>query len=124
VYERGFPFARALEVDRLGSRAPVTMATFGGTGEQLGGSTVTATPGGRLVVAWFFGRGTAPALFVRVSNPAATAYGKVQRVALPPGTTTVWKVYVSAQATKIDILALVTVRGNSRTTAYWHTQVP
>ena len=67
---------------------------------------------------------TAPTLFVRVSNAAATAYGTVQRVALPPGTTTVWKVYVSAQATKIDILALATLRGNSRTTAYWHTQIP
>jgi hypothetical protein len=124
VYERGFPFARALEVDRLGTRAPVTVATFGSTSEQLQGSTVTAAPGGRLVVAWFFGRGTAPALFVRVSNPAATAYGTVQRVPLPAGTTTVWKVYISAQATKIDILALVTLRGNSRTTAYWHAQIP
>jgi hypothetical protein len=124
VYERGFPFARALEVDRLGSRAPVTVATFGGTSEQLQGSTVTAAPGGRLVVAWFFGRGTPPALFVRVSNSAATAYGKARRIPLPAGTTTVWKVYISAQATKIDIVALVTLRGSSRTTAYWHAQIP
>ena len=124
VYERGFPFARALEVDRLGSRTPTTVATLGGTGEQLGGSTLTATPGGRLVVAWFFGRGTPPALFVRISNATATAYGKVQRVPLPPGTTTVWKVYISAQATKIDVFALVTLRGNTKDTAYWHAQIP
>jgi len=39
------------------------------------------------------------------------------------GTTTVWKVYLNAQATKLDVLALVTLNGNSKTTAYWHTQV-
>jgi hypothetical protein len=32
--------------------------------------------------------------------------------------------YVSVDATKVDVLALVTLRGNSRGTAYWHAQVP
>jgi len=33
-------------------------------------------------------------------------------------------VYLNAQATKLDVLALVTQHGNSKTTAYWDTQVP
>jgi hypothetical protein len=33
-------------------------------------------------------------------------------------------VYVSVDATKVDVLALATLRGNSRDTAYWHAQVP
>ena len=99
------------------------VATFKGT-EQLAGSTLTAAPSGRLWVAWFDGRGTPPALFVRLSSATATSWGAAQKVPLPPGTTTVWKVYLNAQATKLDVLALVTQHGNSKTTAYWDTQVP
>jgi hypothetical protein len=124
VYEHGFPNATALDVDKLGSNTPAKVATFTPTGGQLGGSTLAATPGGRLWVGWFFGRGTAPALFVRLSNAAATAYGTVEKIALPPGTTTIWKLYLNAQATKLDVLMLVTQHGNDKTTAYWHTQVP
>jgi hypothetical protein len=71
-----------------------------------------------------FGRGTKPALFVRESNVAATKWGKTVRVPLPSGTTTVWKVYVNAQSSKLDVLALVTKNNSSKTTAYWHAQVP
>lgn len=124
AYAQGFPFARSLDVLRLGSRTPVKVAAFKGTSEQLGGSTLTANPNGRLWAAWFFGRGTKPALFVRESNLAATKWGKTVRVALPSGTTTVWKVYVNAQSSKLDVLALVTKNNSSKTTAYWHAQVP
>jgi hypothetical protein len=109
---------------KLGSHTPVKVATFKGTAEQLGGSTLAANPNGRLWAAWFFGRGTKPALFVRESHEAATKWGKTVRVALPSGTTAVWKVYVNAQSTKLDVLALVTQHDNSKTTAYWHAQVP
>jgi hypothetical protein len=124
AYERGYPTATALDVDKLGSNTPIKVATFGATGGQLGGSTLAPTPSGRLWVAWFFGRGTAPALFVRLSNATATAYGPVQKIALPSGTTTIWKVYLNAQATKLDVLMLVTQHGSDATTAYWHTQIP
>jgi hypothetical protein len=40
------------------------------------------------------------------------------------GTTAVWKVYLSAQATKVDVLALVTLHGNNSDAAYWDAQVP
>ena len=124
VYEHGFPDATALDVDRLGSSTPTAVAHFTGTAERLGGSTLAATPSGRLWVAWFFGNGTPPALFVRLSNAGATSYGTAEKIALPAGTTAVWKVYLSAQATKVDVLALVTQHGNNSDAAYWDAQVP
>jgi hypothetical protein len=117
------PAATALDVDRLGALKPAVVATFKGT-EQLAGSALTASPSGRLWAAWYDGRGTPPALFVRLSNATATSWGTTQKVALPPGTTTVWKVYLNAQATRLDVLALVTQNGNDKDAAYWHTQVP
>ncbi len=39
---------------------------------------------------------------------------------LPKGTANVWKVYLRAQANKVDVLALLTLHGK---TAYWTTQV-
>ncbi len=124
VYEHGYPFATALDVDRLGSSTPVKVATFPSTAEQLGGATLTATPSGRLWVTWFFGMGTPPALFVRLSNATATTYGTAQKIPLPPGTTTVWQAYISASASKLDVLALVTQNGDTSKAAYWHTQIP
>jgi hypothetical protein len=123
AYAQGFPFARSVDVLKLGSHTPVKVATFKGTSKQLGGSTLTANPNGRLWAVWFLGRGTKPALFVRESNIAATKWGKTVRVPLPSGTTTVWKVYVNAQSTKLDVLALLTKNNSSKTTAYWHAQV-
>ena len=123
AYEHGYPNVTGLDVDRLGSSKPAAVATFK-SGQELAGDTLTATPSGHLLVAWFLGRGSTPALFVRLSNATATKYGKTEKIALPPGTTTIWKVYLNAAATKLDVLALVTQHGNSKTTAYWDTQVP
>jgi hypothetical protein len=41
-------------------------------------------------------------------------------VPLPKGTSTLWKVYLNAQAKRLDVLALLTVHGKL---AYWSTQV-
>jgi hypothetical protein len=70
------------------------------------------------LVAWFFGAGTPPALFLRLSNAAATSYGTTEKIALLTGTTTIWKVCLSAQATKVDVLVLVTQHGNNSDAAY------
>jgi len=78
---------------------------------------------GRLWVTWSFGFGTRPGLFVRRSNTAVTKFGKVRRVPLPPGTTTVWKVYTSAHAGRLEVVALVSRHGNNNKAAYWATQV-
>lgn len=71
-------------------------------------------------MAWYTGDGARPGLFVRQSNNSVRKFGRTVRVALPAGTTVVWKVYISAQASRLDVLALLT-RHNK--TAYWATQV-
>jgi hypothetical protein len=123
TYEHGWPRATALDVEKLGSAKPLQLASFGSSGAQLAGDTIAADPKGRLWVAWITGQGSAPGLFVRLANLAGPKYGPVKKVPLPAGTTTVWKVYVNAQASKLDVLALVTQHGDSKQTAYWHAQV-
>jgi hypothetical protein len=49
---------------------------------------------------------------------------QLQASGKPAGTTAVWKVYLSAQATKVDVLALVTQHGSNSDAAYWDAQVP
>ena len=57
-------------------------------------------------------------------NSAATKYGATQKVALPDGTTAVWKVHLAGHGHKLDVVALVTQRNDSKDTAYGHTQTP
>jgi hypothetical protein len=122
AYGSGWPTFHKLEVIRLGSRTPRTLASFG-SAEAMAGSTIAAEPSGRLWVTWFFGDGTRPGLFVRRSTTAATSFGHVRRVPLPAGTTTVWKVYTSARAGRLDIVALISRNNNDNKAVYWATQV-
>jgi hypothetical protein len=119
TYLHGYPTAHGFDLARIGPAGPVRVTRFGGFREEVAAATVTADPHGRLWVGWFYGDGAAPALFVRRSNLAATSFGPVQRVALPRGTSTIWKVYLSAGSRDLDVLALITRRGNDKTTAYW-----
>jgi hypothetical protein len=121
AYGSGYPFFRSLDVLRLGARTPVKIATFGLTPE-LQGTAISADPSGRLWVAWYV-NGSAPGLFVRRSDTTATKFGKTVRVPLPRGTTTVWKVYVNAQASRVDVLVLLTRHSSDSSAAYWATQV-
>jgi hypothetical protein len=121
VYLHGYPTARAFDLARLGPGGSVKVTTFGGLTRTLTAATVTADPAGRLWLAWFHGHSPAPALFVRRSNAAATAFGSVQRVPLPAGATDLWKVYLNAQPGRLDVLALLTTKDNK--SAYWSTQV-
>jgi hypothetical protein len=120
VYPVGYPSPRALDLIRLGTSAPVKLATFGGFSEQVAGDTVTAGPNGRLWVTWFDGDGTPAQLFVRASGTTGLSFGKTVKVALPAGTSRVYKVYTSAQAGRLDVVALLTRHG---VTAYFATQV-
>lgn len=121
LYGAGYPTIKALELLRAGTTKPVKLETFSGFGEEVAGDTISAGPNGRLWVTWFDGDGTPARLFVRVSGTTGLSFGKTVRVGLPAGTTTVWKVYTSAQAGKLDMVALLTRHGK---TAYWATQVP
>lgn len=121
LYGAGYPTIKALELLRAGTLKPVKLETFGGFSEEVAGDTISAGPNGRLWVTWFDGDGTPARLFVRASGTTGLSFGKTAQVGLPAGTSTVWKVYTSAQAGKLDVVALLTRHGKS---AYWATQVP
>ena len=115
----GHAIAHHLELYRLGAKAPVSLATFT-LNDAIGGSTLTADPAGRLWVAWFRVLDGRPLLFVRRAKSGASQFGQPEKVSLPKGTANVTEVYLNASATRLDVLALLTVHG---TTAYWTTQV-
>ena len=119
AYRTGYPFGLGVDLLRLGTRKAVKLASTT-TADGFAGATVTADPAGGLWVAWYTGDGARPSLFVRQSNNSVRKFGRSVRVALPAGTTVVLKVYISAQASRLDVLALLT-RHNK--TAYWATQV-
>ncbi len=122
VYLRGYPSPHAFGLARLGPGTAVKVTVFGGLKQEVNAVTVTDDPQGRLWIAWLQGDGTSsPALYVRRSNLTATAFSSALRVPLPAGTTDVWKVYMNAQAGRLDLLALVT--RNGKNTAYLATQV-
>jgi hypothetical protein len=119
AYVTGYPFGLRVDLLRLGTRTPLTLARTT-IADGFAGATVTANPAGGLWAAWYEGDGSPAGLFVRLSDNAVTRWGKAVRVALPAGTTTVFKVYISAQRSRLDVVALVTAHGK---TAYWVTQV-
>lgn len=120
AYAAGYPFARSLDLVKVGTSTPIKLATFSGFSEALAGSTVTAGPNGRLWATWFDGDGTPAQLFVRASGTTGLSFGKTVKVALPAGTSRIYKVYTSAQAGRLDVVALLT---RHNTTAYFATQV-
>ena len=121
AYAVGYPVPTTADVLKLGTSTRVKLGAFGGISEQETGDTIAAGPNGRLWVTWFYGVGTTAHLFVRASGTTGLSFGATAKVALPAGTTTVYKVYTSAQAGRLDVIALLTRHG---TTAYFATQVP
>ncbi len=123
LYGSGYPDFRALKLIKLGSATARTMATFSASGPSVAGSAITADTSGRLWVAWFDGDGSRPALFVRRSNQAATKFGAVRRVPLLAGTTRLVRVYISASAGRLDVVALTSRHHNDDQAAYLATEV-
>jgi hypothetical protein len=119
LYMTNYPAATGLNLIRLsgGKARQLAKTSFS---RQFAGAALTSGQGGRLWAAWFTGDGDPASLFVRQSNPAVTKWGRALRVGLPSGTSRVLKVYISAQAGKVDVLALLTRHGK---TAYYATQV-
>jgi hypothetical protein len=120
AYVTGYPVPAALDLLRLGTGSRVKVANSGGFSEEIAGDTVTAGPNGRLWVTWFDGDGTPAQLFVPATGTTGLSFGKTVKVALPAGTSRIYKVYTSAQAGRLDVVALLTRHG---TTAYFATQV-
>lgn len=115
TYLTGYPTARKVKLMKLGAKTPTTIATRFGTN----GSTLAADPFGRLWVAWFVSSPD-PTIWLRRAGSGASRFGPTIRLSLPKGTSTLWKIYLNAQAKRVDVLALVSV--GSRT-AYFATQV-
>ena len=120
LYAVGYPSPTALDLIKLGTSTPVKPASFGGFSEEVAGDTVTAGPNGRLWATWFDGDGTPAQLFVRASGTTGLSFGKTVKVKLPAATSRIYKVYTSAQAGRLDVVALLTTHN---TTAYFATQV-
>jgi hypothetical protein len=119
AYVSGYPSGLRIELLKIGSRQPVTLAAAGDEG-HFAAATVTADAAGGLWTGWFDGDGSPAALFVRQSNDSVTKFGKTIRVGLPSGTSVIWKAYISAQGSGLTVVALLTRDGR---TAYWATQV-
>ena len=118
AYLTGYPFALHVNVQRAGSRKSVRVASTN-TSRQFAGVAVSANSAGGLWLAWFNGDGARPGLTVRESNSSITKFGRAKGIALPSGTSTIWKMYIKAVGSKLDIVALLTRHGK---TAYWTTQ--
>lgn len=114
-YLTGYPTAQKVKLMRLGAKTPATIATLSGTS----GSTLAADPFGRLWVAWYRSSPD-PVIWLRRAGSGGSKFGATVRLSLPRGTSTLWKIYLSAQARRVDVLALVTVGSK---TAYFATQV-
>jgi hypothetical protein len=120
-YPAGWPSAGALDVYRIGAGKPFTLATVNPLSADIFGTDITAGPNGRLWDAWIVKTNPEWEVFVRASNPAATAWSPAAKVALPRGTQFVDQVYESAQASKVDLVALLQI---SNHVAFYATQVP
>jgi hypothetical protein len=118
-YLPGGPFARSVDVYELGAKSPLTVVKLPFEND-IGLSTLAADPEGRIWVAWAGITNDESSLTVARSNAEVTTFAKAQRVGLPSGTEDVWKVYLSAQTGRLDVVALLTVHGKE---AYWTTQV-
>jgi hypothetical protein len=117
AYITGWPTALHVNLVRVGHKTPARLASTSAA-RQFFGVAVSANPAGGLWVAWFSG-GSRPGLTIRESNSSVTKFGRARGVALPSGTSTIWKVYIKAVGSKLDIVALLTRHGKI---AYWTTQ--
>lgn len=115
TYLTGWPTALQVKLIKLGAKTPTTIATLKGTS----GSTLAADPYGRLWVAWYRADPN-PTIWLRRAGSGAGRFGSMVRLSLPRGTSTLWKVYLNAQAKRVEVLALATIGSK---TAYFATQV-
>jgi hypothetical protein len=119
AYLAGYPFALRVDLLKAGTGKAVKVASTN-SAHQFACVAVSNNSAGALWLAWTNGDGSSPGLTVRKSNNAVSKLGKPMRVALPSGTSTIWKVYVKAVKSRLDVVALLT-RHNK--IAYYYTQV-
>ena len=118
-YVAGYPFGLRIDLLKAGTHKAVKVASTT-SAHQFACVAVTANSAGGLWLAWTNGDGSSPGLTVRESNKTVSKFGKAMRVALPSGTSAIWKVYVKAVKSRLDVVALLTRHGKI---AYYFTQV-
>ena len=119
AYLAGYPFALRVNLLKAGTRTAVKVASTDDA-HQFACVAVSANSAGGLWLAWTNGDGANPGLTVRKSNNTVREFGKPMRVTLPSGTSTIWKVYIKAVKSRLDVVALLTRHGRI---AYYYTQV-
>lgn len=119
AYLAGSSWAGKVDLLKAGTTKAVKLASTT-LAHQFACVAVTANSAGGLWLAWTNGDGSKPGLTVRESNKTVSKFGKAMRVALPSGTLTIWKVYVKAVKSRLDVVALLTRHGKI---AYYFTQV-
>jgi hypothetical protein len=120
AYLAGYPYALGINLLQAGTRRAVKVASTN-PAHQFACVAVSANSAGGLWLAWTNGDGSNPGLTVRESNSTVRRFAKPVRVALPSGTSTIWKVYIKAVGSRLDVVALLTRHGKI---AYYYTQVP
>ena len=115
TYVTGWPAVKEVKLIKLGAKTATTIASSPGAG----GTTLAADPSGRLWVGWYRSS-PSPVIWLRRAGSGASKFGPTIRLSLPRGTSTLWKIYLNAQAKRVDVLALVSIGHHA---AYYATQV-
>jgi hypothetical protein len=115
AYLSGTPVTKAVDLLRLDDSKPATVTTM----PYVQGTTLASDSAGRIWVAWYRPFDGAYHLYVRRTAILAGRFGATEQIRLPKEASTLWKVYISAQPNRLDVVALLTVNGKI---AYWATQ--
>jgi hypothetical protein len=96
-------------------------AVPGSSGGHASHVTLSAAPGGRLVVGWY--DGTKSLIDVVRTNAKATAYGALRTVKLPSKTLALDGLFSESSSGRIDLIANLQHDSTGRPVAFWQTQV-
>jgi hypothetical protein len=116
AYPGGYPTTKQVRLWRIADSKSAVLATS--NHDHI--ASLAAAPDGRLWVFWVE-RGARSQVFARRSNTSATKFGPAVKLSLPKGQQSAFKIDGNAQASRLDIVALL---GNAAgRQAQWHTQV-
>jgi hypothetical protein len=116
AYPGGYPTTTQVRLWRIADKKSAVLATS--NHDHI--ASLAAAPDGRLWVFWVE-RGARSQVFARRSNTSATKFGPAVKLSLPKGEQSAFKIDGDAQASRLDIVALL---GNAAgQQAQWHTQV-
>jgi hypothetical protein len=119
AYPSGYPSQDNVRVWKVGESRSHKLAL--NKLSDVEGTTITATPDGRLWVALTASIGGKRRVLAIRSNVGATKWGSFVVAKLPPQTGSFWSIYGEGNPSgAVDLLAVVTAKGGLAT---WHSQV-